>query len=218
MLSAALRLLVAAAGLLLAFPVVCAAQGDAPVARPEVKVGDRWIYHHWNQLFRKLEKTYELRVSFADRNAIYTVVKDQDQRESEAIWNSDWNSSQSVLGGGVINPHTGFFRFPLKIGDTYQTSFEIAFPQRGPHRFRREYTIKVVGWEEVEVAAGKFRALKLEAEGSWQRLDARGSGQLRSAFWYVPEAKRWVKNILEVHGPAGPLVSLVEELVLFNVQ
>lgn len=207
-----------AAALILSFPALCAAQAEAPVARPGVKVGDRWIYHHWDQLEQKLVKTYELRVSFADRNVIHTVVTRQDQRESDAMWSSDWNSSQSVLGEGVINPHTGFFKFPLRIGDSYQTSFEIAFPQRGSLRIRREYTVKVVGWEEVVVAAGKFRALKLEAEGSWQRLDAHGSGRLRSAFWYAPEVKRWVKNVLEVHGPRGPNVSLVEELVLFNVQ
>ena len=118
----------------------------------------------------------------------------------------------------MVNPHTGFFKFPLRVGDTYRASFEIAFPQRGSLRHRREYTVKVVGWEEVSVAAGMFRALKLEAEGSWQRLDARGEGRLRSVFWYAPEAKRWVKNILEVHGPRGPVNSTVEELVLFNVQ
>jgi hypothetical protein len=206
------------AALLLAVPALCAAQADAPVARPEVRVGDRWIYHHWDQLDQKLVKTYELRVSFADRNVIHTVVTAQDQRESDAMWTADWNATQSVLGEGVINPHTGLFKFPLQVGDTYQTSFEIAFPQRGSLRIRREYTVKVVGWEEVVVAAGKFRALRLEAEGSWQRLDAQGSGRLRSAFWYAPEAKRWVRNILEVHGPKRLNISLVEELVLFNVQ
>ena len=194
------------------------AQVDVAVERPGVKVGDRWIYHHWDQLEQKLVKTYELHVSFADRNVIHTVVKRHDQSESDAMWTSDWNSTQSVLGEGVINPHTGFFKFPLQTGDTYKTSFEIAFPQRGSVRIRREYTVKVVGWEEVVVAAGKFRALKLEAEGSWQRLDAPPRGRLRSAFWYAPEAKRWVKNILEVHGPKGPIVVSLEELVLFNVQ
>ena len=134
------------------------------------------------------------------------------------MWTSDWNSVQSVLGEGVINPDTGFFKFPLQIGDSYNTSFEIAFPQRGSVRIRREYTVKVVGWEEVLVPAGRFRALRLEAEGTYQRLDAPGRGRLRSAFWYAPEAKRWVKNILEVHGPKGPNILALEELVLFNVQ
>lgn len=183
-----------------------------------MKVGDRWIYHQWDQLQQTLVKTYELRVSFADRKVIHTVVTRQDQRETDAMWTAEWNSTFSVLGEGVINPETGFFRFPLRVGDTYDTRFEIAFPQRGSLRVRREYTVKVVGWEEVKVAAGTFRALHLEAEGSWQRLDGAGRGRLRSAFWYAPEAKRWVKNILEVHGPRGPSVHHVEELVLFSVQ
>jgi hypothetical protein len=208
----------ALAALLLVVPAFCAAQADAPLPRPEVKVGDRWVYHHWDDLHKKLVKTYELRATFADQKVIHTVVTLQDKTETDAMWTSAWNATQTILGEGVVNPHTGFFKFPLRVGDTYRASFEIAFPQRGSLRHRREYTVKVVGWEEVSVAAGMFRALKLEAEGSWQRLDARGEGRLRSVFWYAPEAKRWVKNILEVHGPRGPVNSTVEELVLFNVQ
>jgi hypothetical protein len=208
----------AALGFALAFPACGLAQQDAPVAKPEVKVGDRWIYHQWDQRHEKLVKTYELRVSFADRNVIHTVVKRQDQSESDAMWTGEWNSTHSVLGEGVIDPATGFFRFPLEVGGAYRTSFEIAFPQRGSLRQRRDYTVRVIGWEEVAVPAGRFRALKLEADGSWQRLDAQGGGRLRSVFWYAPEAKRWVKNILEVHGPKGPVISWVEELVLFSVQ
>jgi hypothetical protein len=96
-----------AAIVLLALPALCAAQAEVPVPGPEVKVGDRWIYHHWDHLDQKLVKTYELRVSFADRNVIHTVVTRQDKHESDAMWTSEWNSTQSVLGEGVVDPHTG---------------------------------------------------------------------------------------------------------------
>ncbi len=207
--------------LFLMWPALCAAQAGAPVPKPEVKVGDRWIYHHWDQLAQNLVKTYELRVTFADRNVIHTVVTRQDQRETDAMWTSEWNATQFVLSEGVVDPHTGFFKFPLQVGDRYKASFEVALPQRGSHRFRREQTVKVVGWEEVVVPAGKFRALRLEAEGSSQRLDTggRSRGRARNTFWYAPEAKRWVKSIFETHSSKGSPSDLwVEELVLFNVQ
>jgi hypothetical protein len=31
----------------------------------------------------------------------------------------------------------------------------------------RKLKYRVVGWEDVEVPAGKFKALKIEADGSW---------------------------------------------------
>ena len=209
-----------AAALLLAVPALCAAQSEAPVAKPEIKVGDRWIYHHWDAAGQKLVKSYELRVSLADRerDVIHTVVKRQDGSESDAMWTTDWNATISVLGEGVITPHTGFFRFPLKVGDSYRTSFEIALPQRGAVRIRRDYTVKVAGWENVVVPAGEFRALKVEALGTWQRLDRDAKGSLRTIFWYSPQAKRWLKVDFEVSGPRGLINHSVEELVLFNVQ
>jgi hypothetical protein len=39
----------AAIALLLILSGMRAAQADAPIPRLEVKVGDRWIYHHWDQ-------------------------------------------------------------------------------------------------------------------------------------------------------------------------
>jgi len=96
-------------------------------------------------------------------------------------------------------------------------------------KFDSKYT--VVGWEQIEVPAGKFRALKIEAEGHWQAEIAPGqtvtqsgqsgdnattlvtqvqkstekvtSGRTYRAFWYVPEVKRWVKSVEENYSSGG---------------
>lgn len=81
-----------------------------------------------------------------------------------------------------------------------------------------ERTAKVVGWEDIRVPAGKFRALKVEAKGSYQRLDKRTSGSARDVFWYVPGVKRWVKYAAEDYGDAGYYENIGEELVAFAVQ
>jgi hypothetical protein len=68
---------------------------------------------------------------------------------------------------------------------------------RRPHakgfgmRFDRTATVR--GWETVEVPAGSFRALRLDIEGAWERVDVKASGRSRTTMWYVPEVKRWVK-------------------------
>jgi hypothetical protein len=89
----------------------------------------------------------------------------------------------------------------------------------------------VVGYETVEVPAGKFRALKIESEGHWEAQVAPGqnvvqgaqtgqggatmttqvqkiserqvTGRLYKAFWYAPEVKRWVKSVEEYYSNGG---------------
>jgi uncharacterized lipoprotein YddW (UPF0748 family) len=52
-------------------------------------------------------------------------------------------------------------------------------------------TVVVVGWETVEVPAGKFRALRVEATH-----DGRRNGPQVTA-WYAPEVKRYVRLIAQ---------------------
>jgi hypothetical protein len=89
----------------------------------------------------------------------------------------------------------------------------------------------VVGFESIEVPAGKFNALKIEAEGRWTaeleptqtvvqgaQSNAGGtsmvtqmqkttektvSGRTYKAFWYVPGVRRWVKSVEEYYGNGG---------------
>jgi hypothetical protein len=217
MLSAALRLLVAAAGLLLAFPVVCAAQGDVPVARPAVKQGDRWIYRRTDNRTNKSAGTREERVTFANDATIHTVVvlfgKDQ---ETDATYTSSWNNVSS-FDGGVFSPDAGTLRFPLRAGDTYKADFENRRPRRGAFHVTHQRTAKVVGWEAVAVPAGKFRALKVEVEGGFKRLDTGLTGTTRLVLWYVPEVKRWVKAAYEDSFRRGPDSWYVDELIDYKV-
>jgi hypothetical protein len=57
-------------------------------------------------------------------------------------------------------------------------------------------TFRVLGWEEVEVPAGKFKAIKLEykCEPKWRS----GMGWItavvsKALYWYSPEVKNFVK-------------------------
>ena len=168
--------------------------------------------------FEKLTSTYELQVTFADGRAIHTVVKRQDGSTSDANWTSDWNATVSVMTGGVIYPHSGLFQFPLDVGKTYESRFEMA---HGKVRQKQEHLVRVAGWEDVVVPAGQFRAIRLDSEGTYQRLDRYMTGTVRTSTWYVPEVKRWVKYVYEsdvqAGGPVGPYLKIGEELVLFRV-
>ena len=113
-------------------------------------------------------------------------------------------------------------KFPLQIGATYKLIYEMEFGAARNWRVRQEHTAKVLGWEEIVVPAGKFRALKIETEGEFQRLDTSASGTSKFSIWYVPELKRWAKimyeDVINVGFPRGANNKFGEELVEFKLQ
>ncbi len=223
--AAAIVLICASVGL-------CFAQSPSSIDKPEVKPGERWIYHRIDYRTNALVETYELRVAFVGKDVIHGVIKKhriagkpEDVRigsvpalagdkdgEIDAIWTSEWNTVSSG-DGAVAQPHTGFFRFPLKVGAAYRTDYEFRRPREGARASKVRHNVRVVGWEEISVPAGKFRALKVEATGHYERLDIfeRGSEQL--VCWYVPEIKRSAKCVYQTSA-----MKRGEELVAFELR
>ena len=191
--ASALLPIAAAAVLFLAFPALCAAQDDKPVARPEVKPGDSWSYRRIDFWTNKTTGIGTVTVTFANDRVIQTVTKVVgDEKEHDAIHTADWNNVSS-FNGGIFTPDQGIFKFPLQVGKTYKAVYDLKLPRLGVFQMKHDRTVKVVGWEDIEVPAGKFRALKLESEGPFQRVDTSGSGTAKDVIWYVPEVKRFVK-------------------------
>ena len=62
--------------------------------------------------------------------------------------------------------------------------------------YEYQETFRVLGWEEVEVRAGKFKAIKLEykIETSWRgNMGWIPGGESKAWYWYSPEVKNFVK-------------------------
>lgn len=192
------------------------AQSDAPVERPAVKPGDAWTYRR-TDAWTNRQSTSEVRATFVSESAIVGVVKEVGREEADSSWTAEWNSVNSFQGGS-ITPHSGFFRFPLKVGDTYKAVFEVRVVRLGSNRTRHDRNVRIIGWEEVSVPAGKFRALKIEVDGEWQRLDAFNSGTAKTTIWYVPELKRWAKWMYEDRGMNGPGPRWGDELTEYKLQ
>jgi hypothetical protein len=192
----------ALAALILFVPLACAAQRDAPVRAPEVKVGDTWTYRRMDYDANQPRGRYEMRVVFAERGVIQ-VVNTQKGKEEEVdtTYTSEWNAV--TIPSRVFNPHTGWFKFPLEVGATYNAAFDVVLIKNQVAQSRNQRRVKVVGWEDVVVPAGRFRALKIVSEGHFQRLDNTFmSGTSRNVIWYVPEIRRWAKITLE-NRPTG---------------
>jgi hypothetical protein len=181
--------------LLVASAAVCAADPAQPVERPQVKPGDQWTYRHVNYWNNQVESTFDIEVTFASERAIQVVQKTA-AGEIDATYTAEWNAATRA-DGAVIESGTAILRFPLRIGETHKTSFELLRPDRGAWQVRHERDVTVVGWEDVTVPAGTFRALRIEANGGYYRLDGPQRGTVKSVYWYAPEVKRWVKYTFE---------------------
>lgn len=236
-----MRTLIVAALFAAAVPAPCLGQAEGAIARPEVKVGDRWTYRRMDYWMNRATSSYELRVTFVNDKSILAVASEAGGRENDASYTADWNATVSAFDQAVISPHTGLLHFPLPPGASYRTTYQIDSTNRGGETGARalegvsssrlEYKVKVVGWEEVVVPAGRFRALRIEASGDLQRLQgvgpagpaSTGHGFSRTIIWYVPEVKRWVKylyedSVLQFAALVSPNDKFGEELVEFKLQ
>ncbi len=202
--------------LIMGFYVLAA--GAQAIPRPEVKKDDSWTYRGTNAVGPG-QHIYVTEVTYVDEKSIITVTtvtdgKDintiKDAREIDSTWTRDWNAIITHTGR-IYVPHAGTFKFPLEVGSAHDVRYELRSRRDPQFLLAGVGNCEVVGWESIEVPAGKFRALKVKQRATWQTP---GSGSRRIFdinFWYVPEIRRWVK--LETTGTPP----LLEELVSYEL-
>jgi hypothetical protein len=201
--------------------------------RPLVAVGDTWIYRSttergpsgWSQ------SDEEIKVTRVTATAIFIATKPagSTQPARESLVGPDWSRVRDVNGQETVVNRP--LAFPLREGQ----SWEVAYTEQNPnpkHKFEKfDSHFTVIGYETVEVPAGKFRALKIESDGHWEAqlapsqsvvqgaqssqgdttmlthvqnsAERNTSGRLYKAFWYVPEVKRWVRSVEEYYSSGG---------------
>lgn len=213
--------------------LMCCSAYAQSVDLPPLKAGDSWVY---------AEKVETGSQGFSSKNTLITVERvdshdvlisakqdGSNQPPVESMVGLDWSRSRDINGKQqVVNRP---LEFPLSEGKKWTVEYTELNPNRmrSSETFHNDYV--VTGWEEVQVPAGKFTALKIESEGQWsamlapvaiagtqavatpgvvtavanaQRIAPRAvSGRLYKAFWYVPAEKRFVKSIEEYYDNKG---------------
>jgi hypothetical protein len=199
------------------------------VAAPKLSEGDTWTYvdttetgpNGWHQTH---DEVVVLRTT---SDHIYVEAKQAGttQAAKEIVTGADWSRSRNVNGTETtVNQPLSF---PLTVGKTWEVKFTEAHPNVQHASESIDTRFKVVGPESVTVPAGKFDAIKIEAEGEWTAETApmqaatagtvvnqlgttavvqtrratpgTATGRLYKAFWYVPETGRWVKSVEEYY-------------------
>jgi hypothetical protein len=211
-------------------PALALAQ-SAPA--PAVKTGDTWTYVN---TFEKQPSIWrqthdEVTIQRATQSHIYYTSKQvgSTQAPSEVIAGADWSRERNVNGAEVIVNRP--LQFPLSAGKTWTLGYTEDHPNKTYSSLKWSSQYRVVDTETIEVPAGKFQAIKVEAEGDWvgqieptqtvtqavqtQQGDTamvthaqktgptQVTGRTYKAFWYVPEIGRWVKSVEEYYGSNG---------------
>jgi hypothetical protein len=217
----------------LAAGLLCGTVCAQSVQAPALKAGDSWVYvdtvESGPQGWSRKNETVTVERIEGDSVLVANKQDGSSQPAVEHLVGLDWSRSRDVNGKQqVVNRPLAF---PLTQGKKWRVEYTEANPNRQhtSETFGSEYT--VVGWEDVQVPAGAFKALKIEAQGQWSAVvapsvssDARGhvdadgavsvsqsqvthphtaSGRLYKAFWYVPEQKRFVKSVEEYYDSKG---------------
>jgi hypothetical protein len=174
------------------------AADDQVVSAPFVEPGDCWTYRMEGMENRGPIGEYEECVTHVDwrKEVIIAVAKVKGSgREIDTAYSTEWVARTSV-GGTIFTAYKSARAhiFPLRVGDTYKTEIEYQRAFAGPNAGEQTQVVKVVGWEDVTVPAGTFRALKIEATGYGRRFDASIRYSFRSVSWYVPAVNRSVKS------------------------
>lgn len=170
-----------------------AANGNAPssaaeatVAQPALHSGDVWIdrIQGGEREFRieavhgdTMEVSYWGTEQVTDPNLNIIVYRSLTQASSEA----------------TVSTKPGmWFVFPLYPGKTWVNDFDWEMKGAAPAKGSGEDKGHVIGWEDVQVPAGTFHALKVEVV---TRFFGKGgmADEATLDFWYSPKVNRFVK-------------------------
>ena len=220
---------------------------NGPVQAPVFSEGDNWVFEQTTEKgtagFQqvRLSETVER----LDGATMVVGVKPDGAPTSpvDQVMGQDWSKRRMVDGEQTVTARP--FNFPLQVGKTWSVDFHDD-TRRGNQlslHVRRTYT--VVGWEDVNVPAGTFHALKVEARGvdegmievpsvavaggavepgrgaSFSSMRRGGRGKMTrgtyGALYYVPALRNFVESVEEQYNDDDVRVSRVTlKLVSWN--
>ena len=204
------------------------------LAQPVLQPQDSWTYRRTTETVPNVWRQVHFQGSILRNSGASVLIRNQEvdspNPPREVLINSDWSNFRSLSGKETV-VHRPFV-FPLALGKSWDLEYTDPHPANKNHSSEtRRLKYRVVGWEDVDVPAGKFKALKIEADGTWSgevaprttatvatSADAEGTaaaarttkvtaetvtGRLYQAYWYVPDVKREVKSVEENYDTNG---------------
>ncbi len=165
----------------------CSSAPPAPpreaLARPEWKVGDRWLFRRTPAQGASLMVIHEVIEAGAEG---YTMRITRLGQELIRQWTPALELTGHAVHGRPLNrfePAARYFDWPLALGKAWSQEFEYR-DGRADGRYENRWRVaKEAG--TVDVPAGWFVSLKIERLG--------GDGRRLEAYWYAPAVRYWVR-------------------------
>jgi hypothetical protein len=160
--------------------------GQDKVEAPVWNVGDKW----------SLTEDVNILVANSDESS-YVVKYLSSGRGTILIYErSSLNRLYSGEGERRI-PYEGrnkrLLNFPLEIGKSWTDKFTIKSGTFGAQEFTVVETFTPLGWEDIEIKAGKFKAVKLEYKQEMVGQTAGRPKEGKAWYWYSPDVKYMLK-------------------------
>jgi hypothetical protein len=180
---------------------------DKSTERPNVKVGDRWV-------FVTLRPTVGTKLEYAwvITSVSPTGIEGTENGKPLAL-TPDLNIIESPQEKHSDNR---LLSFPLEVGKqwSYVNDYVLNDQFYGTLHGRNEVSVAVLGYEKVRVPAGEFDAFRLEAKGNWVSPNAPAPGTSDLTYWYAPAVRAILKQELQV----TYMPTTATELVEFQLQ
>ena len=179
--------------LIVFIPVMVFAQEK--VEAPVWNVGDKWVFTQGNiEVIGADKKSYALNFSkdtcILENLGFEIIIFEKSTLNRIFILKGDLREKYTLGRRRILN-------FPLNPGKQWQDTYTgKVLTGEYAGRWTNQYSesFAVLGWEDVEVRAGKFKAIKLEYKIKVTTPVAMAHGRegwIR--YWYSPDAKYFVK-------------------------
>ena len=229
---------------------LCAAAGgsvhaqDGVASAPSFHPGDSWLFDETVERDTSgfSDTRYALKVERVDSDSMVVGIKRDGSPTDfqDHVDGLDWSLRHLVDGREETTARP--YNFPMAVGKTWTADY--TDPQRHGLQTSAHYrwTYKVVGWEDVNVPAGTFHAMRVDATGTVQvqfaAATAAAAGavvsnvgntavinsqaspshaeyaSLRSTFYYSPQIKATVKTVEEVYNSEDTRVRLTTRTLI----
>jgi hypothetical protein len=170
--------------LILFIPAIIYAQDK--VETPVWNIGDKWI----------LTEDVTISVMNADENS-YAVKYLTSRGGATFIYEKSSLNRLYTMDKDRRMKYEGrnkrLFNFPLGIGKSWTDKYTMKTGTFGAQELTIVETFTPLGWEDIEVKAGKFKAVKLEYK---QEMPGQAAGQPKEGkawYWYSPDVKYMLK-------------------------
>lgn len=180
-----------------------------PLPRPQVQTGDEWIYRRSSG--RVVSVVQQAVVQVTADGISLRAQQPGSPDSSVAVYDRQWGLLAS--GYNDYRPALAYYSFPLYVGKRWGIDSAVGnFGAGQSGRMKGEG--RALGWETVEVPAGKFLAMKVEVTiATADPGDANRRLAVRETHWYARTVLRPVRVVSEsTVADEAPQVEIVELL------